>query len=128
MRNQEFYILVAQVLPALLIAVMLEIRVLLNTFFPSDSTNENLPPRRLSKHDNVPTIAFRVAVYAWILTGASFISGEGFSLMMVFLGADNIYSANAAIFSWLALIELTIMLFLLPLLAVFATHEKNAPK
>ncbi|MEV6521852.1 hypothetical protein AB0M43_07940 [Longispora sp. NPDC051575] len=112
MRNENFYALAAQVLPALLIAVILEIRGALGTIAAG---------ARRDRHTAVHHSWARSAGYmvlAYVAIAVTFVLGEIAALLVVFCGTGSWLVRGAAPVVGLALLVLIVAAIAVPAVAV----------
>ncbi|GIG56218.1 hypothetical protein Lfu02_05900 [Longispora fulva] len=108
MRNENFYSLAAQVLPALLIAVILEIRGALGTIAVG---------ARRDRHTALHRSWTRSAGYlvlAYVAVAVCFVLGEASALLVVFVGPGGWLVRVAAPVVALALLLLTVAAIAVP--------------
>jgi len=129
LRNPEFYALIAQVLPTLLIAVVLELRAIAEIAavkfvrLAKDARAMHeagllSPSKRQTRQTLRPVLHakrfWRRWIAIWVCTGAVFVVAEGTSLAVVYVGPDTWITWIAAPSSALSAASLVILAVVAP--------------
>ncbi|WP_018353417.1 hypothetical protein [Longispora albida] len=139
MRNETFYVTVAQVLPALVIALVVELGSILGVMLKQyddrgaevtrleaarsagSGIDASFEAEERHARETLARVTFPLRIIARLaaVAGAAFLLGELASLAVVFAGTGGWFPWVAAPLAWLALVVCLLVVIALPLVRAF---------